>query len=177
MTISFLLRWFLLWLGLGASMRVAFLFLYPEHAVPPSAISFVVGALNDAVAFVIASAIFTLFGLLHKKLVRPGLFFVNAVVLIVFIAEIFFWIEFESRLDRLVFHYLAYPKEVLVFLEEQFYLSIFFIPFAFLVWLLCLLIGRPDQRSSRNFDGTINNLGKAIILFAGCATIWLGQAP
>ena len=32
---------------------------------------------------------------------------------VVCVAEVFFWYEFEERLDRLVFHYLAYPMEVL----------------------------------------------------------------
>ena len=50
------------------------------------------------------------------------------VMVVVFIAELCFWVEFESRLDRLVFHYLAYPKEVLVFLEDQFYLSPVLLP-------------------------------------------------
>ena len=42
----------------------------------------------------------------------------------------FFWFEFESRANRLIFHYLQFPWEVIVFLNEQF----------FLAWLLLVLV-------------------------------------
>jgi phosphoglycerol transferase MdoB-like AlkP superfamily enzyme len=67
-------------------------------------------------------------------LIGSWLVMVILVSMVATIGDVFFWHEFESRPNRLVFHYLKYPVEVTAFLEEQFYLSIILFPFCMLVW-------------------------------------------
>jgi phosphoglycerol transferase MdoB-like AlkP superfamily enzyme len=93
---------------------------------------------------------------------------VIAIVLIVAIAEIFFWHEFEARLDRLVFHYLAYPVEVLTFLEEQFYIKWILVPFILIIVLLVRLTGTPPELT-----------GRSALLLIGMALVagWVSSQP
>ncbi|MEM7097583.1 MAG: LTA synthase family protein [Pseudomonadota bacterium] len=149
MTGTFLLRWFLLWVGLGLLLRIGMWVYYPEGSVFPGVLAFGPGVLNDAVTFWLAPGLLAIFILVHPKIAKIGFFVVNAVILVIVIAEGFFWLEFESRLDRLVFHYLAYPREVIVFLEDQFFLSLVLVPFLLFVWLVCWLIGYPDPEQAK----------------------------
>ncbi len=70
---------------------------------------------------------------------------------IVFIADCFYWLEFHARFDRFVLHYAEYPREVLVFLDDQFFVGLLVLPFAVLVgivarwairWLPARITGR-----------------------------------
>ncbi len=107
------------------------------------------GMLADVAALVLLSAVVALGLRSSRAWVRTALVvIVVAVVLLVAAAEIFYWHEFEARLDRLVFHYLAYPVEVLVFLEEQFYITWVLVPFVLLVLLVVRLVGRPARMES-----------------------------
>ncbi|MEM8498253.1 MAG: sulfatase-like hydrolase/transferase [Pseudomonadota bacterium] len=96
----------------------------------------VIGLINDSMLFL------ALFGLLIiTALIKPivaRLFLAISILLwILFvIVDVFFWIDFDGRADRLVFHYLAYPVEVLVFLEDQFALSLLILPLLFVVYLI-----------------------------------------
>lgn len=96
----------------------------------------VIGLINDSMLFL------ALFGLLIvTALIKPivaRLFLAICILLwILFvIVDVFFWIDFDGRADRLVFHYLAYPVEVLVFLEDQFALSLLILPLLFIVYLI-----------------------------------------
>ena len=148
MTVSFLLRWFVLWVGLGFAMRLLFLAYYPEHAAAPGWLGLAFGFLHDFMTFWLAPALLSIFVLIRTSWMTLGFLVTNAVILVVTVAEGFFWLEFESRLDRLVFHYLAYPREVIVFLEEQFFLSIFLLPFVLVVWLVSWTIGYPDKKKA-----------------------------
>ncbi|MEM9621749.1 MAG: LTA synthase family protein [Pseudomonadota bacterium] len=145
-----ILRWLVLWVGVGAAMRAFFLSQYPADPALIGGTAFFAGALNDVLAFLLALGLAALCNLVHPRLARPGFVLALAVAWLVCVAEIFFWLEFEGRLDRLVFHYLAYPKEVLVFLEDQFYLSLFAVPFIVLVWLTYRGLGHPDRDSPRS---------------------------
>jgi phosphoglycerol transferase MdoB-like AlkP superfamily enzyme len=100
-----------------------------------------------------------------------------AVMLLVSIAELFFWNEFQSRLDRLVFHYLAYPREVLTFLEDQFYLSLYALPFLGLGALLTVWVIRP-LREPGQASGTRRPLGlAAIVAVLLAASFWPAALP
>jgi len=123
--VNLLVRWLVLWLALGLALRLAFLQGYPEHSVWPNALHFGFGLLNDLQSFVLVSGSVALFAFTSLRWFKVATFVAVAVAMLVCIAELFFWMEFESRLDRLVFHYLAYPKEVLAFLDEQFFLTAF----------------------------------------------------
>jgi phosphoglycerol transferase MdoB-like AlkP superfamily enzyme len=100
------------------------------------------GLQADVAALIILSAVAALGMRSSRAWVRSSfVILVVAVVLLVVVAEVFYWHEFEARLDRLVFHYLAYPVEVLVFMEEQFYITWLLLPFALLVYLVVRLLG------------------------------------
>lgn len=100
------------------------------------------GLQADVAALILLSAVAAL-GMRSSRAWIRSLFviLVVTVVLLVVVAEVFYWHEFEARLDRLVFHYLAYPVEVLVFMEEQFYITWLLLPFALLVYLVVRGLG------------------------------------
>ncbi len=145
MSTAWIGRWWLLWLSLGFGLRLLFLVLYPEAAEPPDLWGFVAGLFNDSQVFVVLCGIVSLASLLWRRSLTGVYCLVVAVSLLVMVAEVFFWIEFESRLDRLLFHYLAYPIEVIVFLEDQFHLTVFAIPFLLVAAGLIWLTGLPDE--------------------------------
>ncbi len=173
MTARFLWRWLVLWLVLGTVMRLLFLYLYPQQSTPLQGAGLLMGLftglLNDLLAFVFAPGVVALIALLYAKLIRPAFVLVMAVTVLVFIAEIFFWVEFEGRIDRLLFHYLAYPREVAVFLEEQFFLSLFFIPFVLVVLLLCYLVGWPSAEVAGQNRGRC----ALVLLVAVAGLMWM----
>lgn len=140
---KFWVRFLVAWLVIGSGLRAVLLVLYPAVATTPGLAGFAAGVVNDLQAFWLAAGMIAVFGLGRERWLRAGAFIVLAVTLLVSLAEVFFWIEFESRLDRLVFHYLSYPKEVIVFLEDQFYLSLFVLPFLGISWLLVRMVGWP----------------------------------
>jgi len=120
------------------------------------------GLLADVAALVVLSAVAALGLWSSRTWLRTALVvLVVAIVLLVAAAEIFYWHEFEARLDRLVFHYLAYPVEVLVFLEEQFYITWVLLPFVLLVLLVVRLVGLPPKVES----------SKHLLLFVSAACV------
>ena len=165
---KFWLRWLVLWLFLGAGLRGWFLLSYPEAANRPEFLSFFYGTINDLQAFFLVAALAVVPGLFSKRILRLTTAIIVPISLIVFVAEIFFWLEFESRLDRLVFHYLAYPKEVLVFLQEQFYLTIVILPFALICWVILRLLDWPAfAEQTRGTAIAILFVGICVLLFGG----------
>ena len=142
---KFWIRWLALWLALGLGLRLYLLLNYPPQAEAPNLAHFFFGGINDLQSFLLVAGIVSLFGMLSVRVLRWAVFVAVAVSLMIFVTEIFFWLEFERRLDRLVFHYLAYPKEVLVFLEEQFRLSILVVPIVLFSWLLTRMLHWPTE--------------------------------
>ena len=145
MTPRLLFRWAILWLICGAVMRAFFLLHYSADISLIGATTFLIGAVNDLMAFALVIAILCVVSLLHRVLIPYIYCLLVAVSLVVIVAEVFFWLEFEGRLDRLIFHYLAYPKEVVVFLEDQFLLSLYFLPFVAVCALVVWVIGWPRK--------------------------------
>jgi len=164
---KFWLRWLALWIALGIALRCLSLWGYPEGALTPGFAGFAAGLANDLQSFLLIGGVVALAGFKNQRWLRIAASVGVGVMLLVFIAELFFWLEFESRLDRLVFHYLAYPKEVLVFLEDQFYLSLFAVPFLLAAGFLVALLGRPesDLRARVAQGGMI--LGGALVIILG----------
>ncbi len=124
-------RWALLVLLLGLLVRMVIAWELRVDAHLQSADiwwAFVIGGYQDLLALALLSGPLALALLINVKAGRMLLLVLIVVVLIATVAELFFWIEFESRLNRLVFHYVSFPREVVTFLEEQFFLSLFVIP-------------------------------------------------
>lgn len=143
----FWLRFAILWLALGLGLRVFIVAELPEEPLQVYLTALLTGFASDAQSLALAFAWLSIGFLAGARLARLWLGISLALICIVFIAEIFYWLEFQSRLDRLVFHYLNYPREVIQFLEEQFFLSLFTLPFGLLIWLLTRWMGRdlPDR--------------------------------
>ena len=159
---SFWRRCLLLFLVLGLSTRA---FIAADLEDVPIWVWWV-GLQSDLLAAALLGGLLAPALLLRTRWLRT--FFAGvavAVALLVTAAEIFFWIEFESRLDRLVFHYLAYPFEVLVFLEEQFYLTWILIPFVLLVVVLARWLAPPHMADGR-FALVGIGLACLVLLFA-----------
>lgn len=140
MTISkVLLRWLLLFLAVQAVLRG---WMYWYAAGSDLVLSgfdlaavFTIGAFNDAMLFALLAALLILAALPARVTARPALFITLLLIVLLIIVDIFFWIDFDGRADRLVFHYLAYPIEVLSFLEDQFALSLLIVPLVLLVYI------------------------------------------
>ncbi|MFP6816835.1 MAG: LTA synthase family protein [Pseudomonadales bacterium] len=128
---SMAIRWAVLVLLLGLLVRTLIAWdLRAEPAIQWADIwgAFIIGGYQDLLALALLSGPVALALLINVKIGRITLLLLIAVTLIATFAELFFWWEFESRLNRLVFHYLRFPRELVTFLEEQFYLSLFAIP-------------------------------------------------
>jgi len=170
---NFWWRWLILWLILGFGLRCFMLVAYPAGAPPIGLGEFLFGMLNDLQSFLILAGLVAGLGLFNQRVLRGAAYVFMAVTLVVFTAEVFFWLEFESRLDRLVFHYLAYPKEVLVFLEDQFFLSLFVLPLLLLTWALMRLVSWP-QRSPDSTAVQLGFMGVGVVLLLAAQP--LGQS-
>ncbi len=96
----------------------------------------VIGLINDSMLFLALFALLVLTALLRPIAARLFLAIGILLWILFVIVDVFFWIDFDGRADRLVFHYLAYPVEVLVFLEDQFALSLLILPLLLLVYLI-----------------------------------------
>ena len=167
----FWLRFAGLWFALGLGLRAFIAAQLPEEPLNARLIALLVGFANDAQSLALAFAWLSIgFLVAVRWFVRLWLGIALAIVGLLFIAEIFYWLEFQSRLDRLVFHYLHYPREVLAFLEEQFHLSLFALPFVLAIWLLTRWMGRalPDRFGSgqRALPMLWVGLGAAALAFA-----------
>ncbi len=76
---------------------------------------------------------------------RFAVFWLGLTVLVVvvgFVADILYWSEFQTRLGRLVVHYVRYVREVVAFIEDQLHLSYFVLPLAAVTWLIARWQGR-----------------------------------
>jgi phosphoglycerol transferase MdoB-like AlkP superfamily enzyme len=146
--------------------RCVSLWLYPTDAELPQFSGFAAGLVNDLQSFVLLAGAVALAGFWRQRWLRVAVFIAVLVMVVVFIAELFFWVEFESRLDRLVFHYLAYPKEVLVFLEDQFYLSLVLLPIILLCALVAFALGLPQMdRTGRAVQVSVIVAGAVVMAF------------
>ncbi len=131
-----------LWLCPGLVFRLVIASGLQEESVGGRLLAVLAGLGSDL------QALFLVFGwlgvgfLVGARFARWWLGITLAVITIVFIADCIYWLEFQSRFDPFVLHYVGYPREVLVFLEEQFSLGWFVLPFAGLIWLVARWIGR-----------------------------------
>lgn len=99
-------------------------------------IALVTGIANDSIIFFLLLSLVVCTLLVHRLVGQLMLAVLILLAVLFVILDVFFWIDFDGRADRLVFHYLAYPVEVLVFLEDQFTLSLLILPLLLLVYLL-----------------------------------------
>ena len=134
-----LLVWFVGLIFTGSCVRS--IFFYKSLTIPDIPIqdlwySMFIGIYQDLLAAILLLVPLACTLLIKRNLFRITLVLTISIVCLVTIAEVFFWNEFGGRLDRLVFHYLRHPIEVLVFLEDQFLLSIFMLPFFAVVYLI-----------------------------------------
>jgi len=147
-----------------------------------------IGLYSDAaVALILAMALrgpFALFSRFGRRLWvrRTGqLFFMAVAGIIAFgwVAEIFFWEEFDSRFNGVAVSYLMFPREVIGNLEESFHVSLYLPLFAaFAVsfwWLVRRQVG--DALSHRDGKGTrLKRLG-ATVVWAGLGIAMLYALP
>lgn len=164
---NFWWAWLLCWVVVGAGGRVLALMFYPDYGGEIGFFEFSAGIANDLQAFGLIAGLVAFGGLIGPRSLRAFAVFGLGLWLILLFAEGFFWFEFESRLDRLVFHYLAYPVEVLAFLDDQFYLTVILLPFIGAVWLLVRIFGLPEYGNLGR-----SPYGAAIVLMG--SVVWFG---
>ena len=125
-----------LWFLPGLAFRVYVALGLKDETAGDRFIAVLSGLVSDLQAVFLVFAFLGLGFLVGARFARWWLGFTLAVAAIVFVTDCFYWLEFQSRFDRFVLHYAEYPREVLVFLDEQFFLGLFGVPFAILVWLV-----------------------------------------
>ena len=162
--------WFAgLWFCPGLAFRVYIAYGLKEEAVGDRFLAVLTGFVSDLQALFLVFAFLGLGFLVGARFARWWLGCTLALVAVVFIADCTYWLEFQSRFDRFVLHYAEYPREVLVFLDEQFFLGLFGVPFAALVWFVTRWISRwlPDRLTGldRAVCGLWILLGAAVVAF------------
>lgn len=135
--------WFAgLWFLSGFAFRVYVAFTLQEESVGGRLLAVLTGFVSDL------QVLFLVFGwlgaglLVGARFARWWLGMTLALVSLIFIADSAYWLEFQSRFGRFVLHYAEYPREVAIFLNEQFFVAVFLLPFAALVWLATRWAGR-----------------------------------
>lgn len=125
-----------------------------ELALSASALTkvFAIGVANDVMLFAGLASLTVLVAVLHRRIARVVLLLILLVIAVIVIVDIFFWFDFDGRANRLVFHYLAFPVEVLVFLEDQFALSFLILPLLGLVYWCYRLMGPSLARLQSAID-------------------------
>ena len=170
-------RWLFLYLLLGAVVRLGLLWLvwnfYSPSVDGPVTwggvlLSLVTGAVND-----LAAGVYLLLPLIGVIVISPWLgrvavpifsallLLVVSLFLIVFGADLGTWFAFGVRLNRLFFHYLNFPYEVAVYLQEQLYLAYWVVAlFVLLYWLY----RRVTPFATRLLDPLKPKINKSILL-------------
>lgn len=131
-------------------------------------VALLLGVYHDLWAFVLVACPLALVSWLVPRALHPVLFVVCATLCIVTFAEVFFWWEFASRLNRLVFHYLLFPREVLVFLEDQFYVSLYVLPASAVVYGVYRVL-----RGARSRPRTSARAALGVTALAGVCVAWV----
>ena len=140
--------WFAgVWFCPGLAFRTFVAYGLTEESAGDRFIAVLAGLGSDLQALFLVFGFLGIGFLIGARFARWWLGLTLAFAAIVFIGDCTYWYEFHSRFDRFVLHYAEYPREVLVFLDEQFFLGLFAIPFAVLIWLATRWIGRwlPDR--------------------------------
>ena len=141
-----------LYLLFGALVRLGLLWLVWDFYTPSIdgpitwsavSLSLMMGAVND-----LAAGVYLLLPLMGVIVISPWLgrfallifttlsLFIVSLFLIIFGADLGTWFAFGVRLNRLFFHYLTFPYEVAVYLQEQLYLAYWLVAlFLLLYWL------------------------------------------
>ncbi|MFK7916083.1 MAG: LTA synthase family protein, partial [Pseudomonadales bacterium] len=111
---------------------------------------FIVGSGRDLLVAAAAGGLILTAAHIGSRTLRTVLLLLAALTVLLIAAELFFWSEFQSRPDRLVFHYLAYPREVLTFLQDQFFVTLLLLPFALLSGALYAWLHWPLRRPAEH---------------------------
>ena len=132
----FWMRFGLVWFCPGLAFRVFVAAGMAEEPFTGRLLAVGSGVVSDLQALWLVCGWMALGFLVGLRFARWWLGITLALAIIVLIADMTYWSEFHARFDRFVLHYAEYPHEVAVFLNEQFYLLLFALPFAGVVWLL-----------------------------------------
>lgn len=127
---------------------------------------FLVGTGRDLLVAGTAAGLIAITARAGHKLLQVLLALIAALTIIIVAAELFFWSEFQSRPDRLVFHYLSYPKEVLTFLQDQFFVSLLLLPLGALSAALYTWLYRPMRSQVDRASAVPGAAGILIALLA-----------
>ena len=154
-----------LWLCPGLIFRLFIAHGLDEEPVAGRLLAVLTGLGSDLQALLLVFGWLGAGFLIGARFARWWLGVTLTIVTLLFVADCFYWLEFQSRFDRFVLHYAQYPREVLVFLDEQFFLGLFALPFAGLIWLVTRWISRGLPDKFTGFDRAVCALW--ILLGAG----------
>ena len=126
-----------------------------------------IGIFHDSLVVILITSILYVASRVFPRSMGFLVFLFCFLLALEFIADLFFWWEFESRLNRLVFHYLLFPEEVLVFLEEQFFISLLLFPFLVLVYGIFRLVWKePKSFKIHRTGASLLIVSSVVILFS-----------
>ena len=166
----FWMRFGVLWFCPGLLFRVYVAAGLTEEPYAGRLLAIMTGVVSDLQALWLVFGWLGLGFLAGMRFARWWFGFTLALAVIVFVADITYWSEFHARFDRFVLHYAESPREVIVFLNEQFYLLLLALPFAGVIWLAARWMIRwlPERFSApdRLICGVWILLGAAVAAFA-----------
>ena len=156
------LRWLAAFLVLQSLLRGYFLLDLLNEPTAPGAdllVAMFSGLVQDTLGFavlmlpvLVVLSIITISKAKQRFIFDLVLFLVLAIWVVAEIGEIFFWSEFDGRLNRLVFHYLAYPIEVLSFLDDQFFFNFVIVPLLGAVYMLQRFLRRGLKMATKRWQ-------------------------
>ena len=141
--IGFWLRLAALWMALGLALRLTMAWLAPPESFDAPSLgawlqAFAVGTLSDAQALALICGCLGAGFLMGRRLATVWIALTMAFVAGIFVAEIYHWVIFFSRLGITAVRYGAHPLEVVIFLHEQVGLGFLLIPLAAAGWAAAL---------------------------------------
>jgi len=167
------LRWLAAFLLFQSLLRGYFLLSLSSEPTAPGSdllLAMISGLVHDALGFaVLILPVLIVLSIIDIRKARQRivfdlvLFLVLVVWVVAEIGEVFFWSEFDGRLNRLVFHYLAYPIEVLSFLDDQFFFNIVIIPLLAGVYLLQRFLRRGLKVATRRWQAPNSRVATAAL--------------
>ena len=165
---TFWLRFAILCMALWFGLRLVLALSLPEQSAMQRLAALGVGLGSDLQALALLGGALAA-GFLAGRCFAPlwlGLMFLFFAL--AFATDALYWLEFQTRVGRVVLHYIIHPLEVVAFVDEQIHLSYFLLPAVALAWLVTRGMVRwlPDGFTHGQRLGFLGWMGAAALVLA-----------
>ena len=164
----FWLRFAILCMALWCGLRLMLALSLPEQAVLDRLVAMGVGLGSDLQALAVVGGVLAAGFLVGRRFapVWLGLMFLPFAAM--FATDALYWSEFQTRMGRVVLHYIIHLREVTAFADEQIYLSYYLLPATVLAWLVARGMARwlPDAFTRAHRLGFLGWMAAAALVLA-----------